>query len=379
MRKRIKKHISKIAVKLVIPYAKKVLKDEMNNLVFTHDNIDFNRKDAFVILGNHLYEYDALAYGLIWKRLPISLVSRSLMVSPMQRFKLRFLADSISKSQGENDIKAVKQMIQAIRQGNSLLILPEGEVSYFGATQHIDMSISKLLKKLNVDVITAVSKGGHMSRPRWALSKRVNRYSEVHFSTLISKEEMKTLSTDDIYLKICSALEHNDFDWQRENMVFVGGDARAEGLEKFLYKCTECGAFHSIITEANDIICTNCNNKGYIDEYGFIKGFKFDNTVEWNNFQLEYVSDLKKTTFSTEATHYHVDYDKLSSKIVGEVTMKYEDKILYVDGVEKEIFEVENMEYVNVTQRNVLTFDYNNKHYYYKLKDHFEAIKQVCT
>lgn len=373
-----KRHINNILMKIITPYAKRKLNKEMNNLVFSDDDIDFSRKDAFVILGNHLFEFDALAYGLAWKRFPKALVSRSLMITPMQKFQYRFLTDSIPKSQGENDIKAVKDMIKAIKEGNSLLILPEGEISYFGATQGIDKSIAKLLKKLNVEVITAVSKGGYISRPRWAMNKRDSRYAEIHFSTLITKEEIESLTHEDIYERICSRLKHNDFDWQRENMILVGGDSRAEGLEKYLFICPECNKVHSIKSQGNDIVCTSCKTVGNIDEYGFIKGFKFDNTVDWNNYQLKFIDELKKTTFTTKGTLYDVDYNNLTSKLVGDVVIKYDSGKLYVDGVRNNIFEVKKMQFVRVTQRNVLTFDYEKKHYYYKMNDYFEAIKQVC-
>lgn len=341
------------------------------------EGIDFKRKEPFLLIGNHQYEVDSGLYAMPWKKKPITVISRSLMVSPYKKFKYKFLTSGIPKSQGEMEIHTIKAMIKTVKNNDPLFILPEGEINYFGASLPIDPSIAKLVKKLNVDVISAVSKGGHISSPRWATKLRKHRFVFVEFRVLIPKEQVKSLSVDEIHDIITEKLYVNDFDFQREKMIKVGGRRRAIGIEKFLYHCPICGGFHTIESHVHDILCNKCGAKGFIDEYGFIQGLPFDNTYDWYENQIKYREELKLTEFDSTASIYHVQYDKYRSRRIGLINLKYKNGHFHIHGAVSEIIPIEDIRYFRLTQLNVITFDYKEKHYFIRVQEHNEAFKQV--
>lgn len=360
------------------PYGVYRIRKLMPNVTYDiGDGVDFKRKEPFLLIGNHQYEVDSGLYATPWKSKPITVISRSLMVTPYKRFKFKFLASGIPKSQGEPETHSVKRMIRTIKDGDPLFILPEGEINYFGESLPIDDSVAKLAKKLKVDVITAVSTGGFISSPRWAYKLRDYRFVFVEFRKLISKEEIKELSVEEVFERIKSKLYVNDYDFQRDKMIRVGGSKRAKGLEKFLYACPKCGSLHTIETENNDVYCTNCDEFGTIDEYGFIQGSTYDNLVEWYKYQVSKREELKKTEFSTTGIAYNVFYEKYRSKRLGKIDMTYKDGNLILSGALNETIPVNETKYFRLTQLNVITFDYNDKHYFFRIDENNEAFKQI--
>ncbi len=364
--------------RLLRPYGVYRIRKLMPNVTYDiGDGVDFKRKEPFLLIGNHQYEVDSGLYGTPWKRKPIAVISRSLMVTPYKKFKFKILTSGIPKSQGEPEIHSIKRMIKTVKDGDPLFLLPEGEISYFGQSLPIDDSIAKLTKKLKVDVITAVSRGGYVSTPRWASKLRDYRFVFIEFRKLISKEELKEMSVEEVYSKIKEKLFVNDYDFQREHMIPVGGNKRALGLEHFVYVCPNCESINSMESEKNDIYCTQCDARGTIDEFGFIKGLKFDNAYDWHLYQNEYRKDLINSTFSSPAIIYDVYYEKYKSKRIGKIKLTYKLGKLILEGAVNETIPLNETKYFRLTQMNVLTFDYKDEHYFLRIEKHNEAFKQV--
>lgn len=360
------------------PYGVYRIRKLMPNVTYDiGEGVDFKRVEPFLLIGNHQYEVDSGLYATPWKKKPIAVISRSLMVTPYKKFKFKFLTSGIPKSQGEPEIHSIRRMIQTIKDGDPLFILPEGEITYFGESLPIDDSVAKLAKKLKVDVISAVSKGGFISSPRWAYKLRDNRFVFVEFRKLIGKEELKDMSVEEIYTKIKDKLYVNDYNFQREHMIRVGGKRRASGLEKFLYVCTECGSFNTIDSHKDDVFCTSCGARATMDEYGFLQGMTFDNILDWHKYQNEKREELKQTEFSTPGIFYEVNYEKYSSKRIGTIELTYKDGVFYITGSVNETIPIKETKFFRLTQLNVLTFDFNNKHYFIRIERHNEAFKQV--
>jgi len=379
MGRKFTRKIEDFCYKILKPYGIYRIRKVMPNITYDiGEGIEFKRKEPFLLIGNHQYEVDSGIYGTPWRKKPIAVVSRSLMVTPYKRFKYKFVASGIPKSQGEPEIHSIKRMIKTVRNNDPLFILPEGETNYFGQSLHIDDSIAKLVKKLNVDVITAVSRGGYISSPRWAYKLRSFRFVFVEFRKLIPKEKITEMSVDEIYVLIKDKLFVNDYDFQRDVMIWVGGTKRAIGLEKFIFACPECKSINTIDTEKNDIFCTHCGERGTIDAYGFIKNIEFDNTYDWHLFQNTLIEELKESTFSTSGIIYDVFYEKFKSKRVGRIDLSYSDGFFNITGAWSELIPVKQIKYFRLTQMNVITFNYNSKHYFIRIEKHNEAFKQVA-
>lgn len=372
------RRLADISYRLLKPYGMYRIHRHMTNITYhVEEGVDFKRREPFLLIGNHQYDVDSGIYGTIWKKKPIAVISRSLMITPYKKFKYKFLASGIPKSQGEHELAVTREIIKTIKNGDAVMILPEGEISYFGQTLEFDNGIAKLAKLLGVDVITAVSKGGHIATPRWGYRMRRNRHVDVFFKVLISKEDAKELSLEEVYDRIKDELYVNDYQWQKEHKHFVGGKHMAVGLDHFIYACSECGEIHTIETKGNTIKCNACGSVGYFNEYGLIEGLKYDNLVDWNQYQRTKLDDLLKTEFTTKAIAYKVNYDKLTSRRCCRLSLTYRDHKLILTGkINKEI-PIVDIKYFNLTQRNIITFDYEEQHYFLRIESFNQAFKMV--
>ena len=62
----------------------------------------------------------------------------------------------------------------------------------------------------------------------------------------------------------------------------------AKGLENILYRCPECGAEFSMVTNGNKIMCENCAFASAIDDrYAFVNQNPFKNLSDWYYWQVE--------------------------------------------------------------------------------------------
>ena len=121
------------------------------------------------------------------------------------------IAHVIAKSKGTSDTGTVRELIGAVKRGYPILIFPEGDTTFYGETNYIEESTMKLIKKLEIDVITVNVKGGYLSKPRWATGKRKNRRAEFTYELTIPKDKIKDLTVDDINGIVKKALYNNDY------------------------------------------------------------------------------------------------------------------------------------------------------------------------
>jgi len=338
--------------------------------VFRYDGFSFNRKEPYIMLANHTFLFDVIHVPLRLKKVPFIVGSHTLFRRNSTKFLVSQVAHVISKSKGQSDAFTVREIIGAIKRGYPVLIFPEGDTTFYGETNYIEESTMKLIKKLNVDVITCNVRGGYLSKPRWALSKRKNRYAEFHYHVTIKKEEIDDMSLETLSTKIKDALYHNAYDFQREKMISHKGKNLTEGLEDILYVCPNCNQIHSIRTYDNNIRCESCNNEGYMDEYGFIKGFKFDNLIDWNNHQRKFKDELMNEKLETNGVLYYQKLDSNQLDLVGNVKVKYEDFKLIFEGSLNETIKISDITNPTITVRRDLGFLYNNKDFFIRL-DHY--------
>jgi len=184
---------------------------------------------------------------------------------PQKGFLLEHLA-VIPKKMYTSDLKASMKMMRAIKAGHRLLIFPEGMYSYCGVTHPINPVIAGFLKTLNVDVIVASTKGAYLTTPRVTKDKRKGPLS-VDYYHIFTPEQLSQASTDEIYEKLMSTIEFNDFEWNAvQKNKYIGKLPNATGFEKVLYMCPHCKAEGHMYSEGNKLICEACKNTITVDE-----------------------------------------------------------------------------------------------------------------
>ena len=345
----------------------------------THDGFNLKRKEPFLLLGNHTYIWDVIQIQLRLWRTPCSIASQTLFAKQPTKFLFDYIGHGIPKSKGASDLRTAKRIFQAIKNGRSILIFPEGDITFTGETNYIEESTYKLIKKLNVDLVTCTFRGGYLSNPRWATGKRRKKRIHLDYHIAIRKDELPNMTVEDIEKRVKSFLYNNDYEYQRSHMYKRPGRKLAEGFENAVYICPECEALNSFETNKNEIKCTSCNTVGKMNEYGFIEGFKFDNLVDWDHYQKPLSKRLIKTEFESPARLYHADYIDESKKRVevGKIVIKYKDKHFEISGASNEKIPFSEINNPIITLRRMLNFTYNKKNYIVKLEKHVSAFLRV--
>ncbi len=327
----------------------------------------FNRRDAYIMLANHTFMFDVVHVPLRLLKVPFIIASQTLFTKQPTKFLVSQVAHVIPKSKGKSDFNTIKNIFKVIEKGYPVLIFPEGDTTFFGETGHIEASTMKLLKKIGLDVVTCNVKGGYLSKPRWATGKRKNHRIELFYDLTIPKKAIAEMSIDEISDKINSALYHNDYEYQRQKMIPHPGKHLAEGIENVVYVCPHCQSVNTILGSGNEINCSACKAQGHIDKFGFIHGFKFDNLVDWNNYQKTFNKKLRKSKIESTGIMSFMDVDSGVQDIIGRVSLSYENGIIDVGGAHEEKILVEKISNANITLRRDFGFIYEDKNYMFKM------------
>jgi hypothetical protein len=155
-------------------------------------------------------------------------------------------------------------------------------------------------------------------------------------------------------------------------MIKHPGKELAEGLENVIYICPECDAINSIETSGNDFKCSQCNTEGHVDEYGFLHGFKFDNLVEWDEFQKPLKAAVEKVVIESSGFLNYLRFSDDARIPVGKVKLVYKDGKYHFSGALDEVVDLKDIHNPIITLRRDLSFDYGDRHFIIKL-DRFGA------
>jgi len=283
-------------------------------------------KPPYIVLANHISNIDFTVLACAMS--PV----RMNFVAAMCYFRIRFLNSllrfmgCIPKEQFQSDAKAIKSIFSVIQRGDVVAIYPAGQSTFDGEATHIDTSIARLLKKLNVPVVVVHINGAFIACPKWNMGLRKSRI-EVAVNVLFNPSELAELNCDDIYQKVKDALYFDDYQWQRKAMIKASKPHSAKGLERILYVCPKCQIEFNMQTHRNRLWCTSCGNSALMNEYGLLQPADnnciiFETPTEWSRWQMEYYKQqVKLPNFSYSEPAFlvkiskHGKYKKVGSGI----------------------------------------------------------------
>jgi hypothetical protein len=363
---------------LLRPFVYIWMRLDMKRKVILDKRLSFRRKEPFILIANHTFLFDVIHVPLRFKNVPFIVGSQTLFSKQPTKFLVTQVAHVIKKSKGASDISTVKDILSAVIKGYPILIFPEGDTTFYGQTSFFEPSTFKLIKKLNIDVVTCLVEDGYLSKPRWAKNRRKNRQVTLKYDLLIEKENLKTLSVETIESLIVEKLNYNAFIDQKLKMIKHKGKKLAHGFEDVCYICPICEALHTFETKGNEITCKHCETTGYIDEYGFIEGLKYDNLVDFDQFQRRYQDKLLASKVSTQALFYFMEADQNKHTMIGKVTLSYKDHHFYIDGAYKNVIPLIEIKNATITLRRDFGFFYQDKHYMFKLDSYSAAFLRLA-
>lgn len=200
----------------------------------------------------------------------------------------------IPKKVHYSDIAIVKTIVKLLKKENIVTIYPEATYSFAGVTNDFDQGLGKLAKLANVPVIVIRQHGNYIYSPRWNTLPK-NKEVPLLFKAkmVVSKEEVKQLTADQIQQRINEYFEYDDYKYQRDNNIKIKSKTKAHNIQRILYRCPHCENEMCIEGNGNVISCNKCNAKYEIDELSVLRNVngetKFTSISDWFMWQRESV------------------------------------------------------------------------------------------
>ena len=211
----------------------------------------------------------------------------------------------ICKRKFTDDVTMVKHLKYVVKKGGIPAIYPEARYSLCGTTAPLPESLGKLIKYLDVPVVTIICHGNHINHPFWnTRHERGVKNNEATMKLLFTKEDVERLSKDEINERLVKEFQYDDFKWQFEKGIRVTCKDRAVGLEKILYQCCECGTEYHMKSRGTEIYCEKCGKTWEMTELGRLKALegetRFVHIPDWYEWERENVrAEVKAGTYST--------------------------------------------------------------------------------
>ena len=240
--------------------------------------------ENYIVLSNHVTDWDPVLVGVSFKRNMYLVGSEHIS---RWKFAYKFLKwgfEPILRPKGALASGAVMDIIRHCRKGKNVCLFAEGARSWDGVTNPISPATAKLIKSARCALVTYKITGGYFVSPMWSKSLRKGKISG-KVENVYTAEELSTLSVDEIYNIIVSDLYEDAYSRQLENPERYKGKNLAEGLEKLIFLCPDCGGFETLYSEGDTVTCRKCKKSFKYNEYGMLEGLKVKTVKELSDWQ----------------------------------------------------------------------------------------------
>ena len=201
----------------------------------------------------------------------------------------------------------VRNMLYACHEQGSIVVLfPEARYSLCGTSAILPESLGKMVRKMDVPVVTLMMHGHHVNSPFWHTGNRKVKPVEAEMKLLFSQEETQTLPIEEINARLEQAFTYDDFAWQKERGIRVAAKDRAEGLHKVLYQCPACHTEYEMSSAGSALHCKHCGKSWEMTELGELQAqtgeTEFSHIPDWYEWQRANVNhEIQAGTYTFEA------------------------------------------------------------------------------
>ena len=199
------------------------------------------------------------------------------------------LIGCICKRKFTNDITLVRQLKYVMDRGSIAVIYPEARYSLCGTTAILPESLGKLVKILNVPVVTLICHGHHVNSPFWNLPDHKVRGTQATMKCLYTAEQDEALDYKEIMKGIEQEFVYDDFKWQKDNNIKITYPQRAKGLHKVLYKCPSCNTEYKMSSGGTTLKCNCCGKEWEMTELGELRAkegaTEFSHIPDWYEWE----------------------------------------------------------------------------------------------
>lgn len=231
---------------------------------------------------------------------------------------------SIPRKRYKKDVRAIRAMSEALRNGTAVGIFPEGERSWTGETQSFKPEVLKLiLKYSHIPVLPVVMNGQYLIWPRWSdkyrkfplnIDIREPYYPDPSMSIEdLELELLKRLTPEDNTEETYSekTFPRNNVEHKTDRIKYLSGRANhiqvpsehmIDGIDKVIYRCINCRSLHSFDIVGPALHCHKCGYKVQVsNDFNLIlQGGKIMTVPEYYQATKAGSEDLICTNTSSE-------------------------------------------------------------------------------
>lgn len=322
--------ILKMLIKVVSFFELKLHKTKITKV-----NMDGLKGKPYLLLCNHNAFFDFfVAATCVYPQRANYVVAIDGFTMPfgkgfISREKLMRHAGCICKRKFTNDVRLIRQLKKIMDAGDVAVVYPEARYSLCGTDAVLPDSLGKMCKVLGYPVVTLICHGNHINAPFWNPKDRGFKNNEATMKLLISAEDLKNISADEINAKIRKDFEYDDFAWLRERGFKIDKSNRAEGLHKVLYQCPHCMTEFKMSSKADTIECGACKKQWKMDVFGVLRATEgeteFFFVPQWYEWERENVrNEVREGTYSfSSPVHVMSLPNSKGYKNLGEGTMEH--------------------------------------------------------
>ncbi|MBQ4570183.1 MAG: 1-acyl-sn-glycerol-3-phosphate acyltransferase [Bacilli bacterium] len=322
-----------------------------------------------LILSNHVTSLDPFIVGSFFKQPLYYMASTDLFQHFFLGKLIKFLVNPIPKMKSKkSDLTAIKSCIKVAKENGTICIFPEGNRTVTGKLGYVDKSIAKLAKTLKLPIVLFNIHGGYGTEPRWGQGVRKGKM-HCEIKKVLSYDDYKDLELDELYDIIVENLSVDDLNYYNN----YKSKNKAMYLERVLYVCPVCGAFHALKSKGNKICCVKCGLEvAYQNDLTFISGndsFKFKNVDQWYNYQIDIV--VNKNYSDDECIYEENVFLSMPRLYKSRKKLGYGELSIYPNRFEVSInktkesyvFEFDNIEAVTYLGKKKMNIYYNGETY----------------
>lgn len=265
-----------------------------SGFTYTQEGMEkIDPKEPCLILMNHSCFLDMpMAHTILYPR-PFNIVTTSdsfVGMGGLMAWLMRRIG-CIPTQKFVTDISLIKDMRYTLREKkSSVLMYPEASYSFDGRATQLPRKMGVLLKKLDVPVLMIETKGAFSRNPLYnQLQVRKGVKVSAHIRCLYTREQVQTLSVQELSDGLDAAFSFDHWAWQKENGIEIRDGFRADGLSRILWKCPHCLAEGQMNGRGEHLSCGACGKTYYLTPLGELEATDgqtaFSSVPAWNDWQ----------------------------------------------------------------------------------------------
>jgi len=320
-----------------------------------------------LIIANHVTNSDPFLLGLAHGHAPLTYVAsehifRQGLISKL----ITKLLDPIPRSKAASGASTVKNCLRRLKNGESVALFAEGDCTWDGVTGHVFPATGKLAKAAGVPLVTFRIEGGYLTRPRWSKRSRRGKMRGVPVRAY-GVDELKTMTAEQVTEAIDRDIFYDTWAEQRKNHTAYRSKAHAEGLERALFICPECGGADCMASKGERLFCKKCGAEWTMDDYGFLHGPRFDTIAEWDAWQKEAVKKIKSTPLF-QGRGVFTDINKGEKRVGAEYALDAEHGSIRIGPFKPTIKVLPRIDNMAMVKTNRLLFEDSESYFEIKSK-----------